>query len=338
MKLTVLKEINGYEAKIENFLNSCSNLPFNPLFNTPLWAKRLVDLIGFEYIFLIAHDANCEIAALQLVFKGYRGYAKINKLPNIIRKPVRFFIKQFFGLTMWNAPACYRVDIKEDDKDFIDAMFMNYLKGKIVSLSPVSDKNIWPKSLVEQKEWGTFILKMDTSYEETYSLFRKSARRSVESTRKLGVVVKPLRNKMEVENWINWLAVAQKYSGKSYKLSAELALSEMAIFNQNGYVYEIFVGYLDDKILGSLGIWGYNGFITEFGSDTDIYAKQNKLYVQDVIKDEIVKYAYQNRIKYFDLAGFNPSADASDKEKAIRQFKEKWGGEAFIYKIISTKR
>ena len=72
---------------------------------------------------------------------------------------------------------------------------------------------------------------------------------------------------------------------------------------KNGYIYEIFVAFLKNQILGNLSIWGFRNFINENGVNISSYAKKNKIYVQELIKDEIVKYCFKNDIKYYDLSG-----------------------------------
>ena len=103
---------------------------------------------------------------------------------------------------------------------------------------------------------------------------------------------------------------------------------------KTGYINEIFVAYLNNKILGSLGIWGFRNFISEHGVNISFYAKKNKIYVQELIKDEIIKYCFKNDIQYYDLSGFNPNMNASDKEKSIKFFKEKFNGVKMIYDQI----
>ena len=62
------------------------------------------------------------------------------------------------------------------------------------------------------------------------------------------------------------------------------------------------------------------------------YAKDRieNLYSQDLIKWKIIEWGIENKMKYYDLAGFNPNP-ISKKEEGIIQFKKKWGGQIHQY-------
>ena len=74
-------------------------------------------------------------------------------------------------------------------------------------------------------------------------------------------------------------------------------------------------------------------FIIEGGiirSDED---KKNNLYSQDLIKWKIIEWGIDNKMNFYNLAGFNPNP-TSEKEKGILRYKKKWGGEQVLYWLI----
>lgn len=318
--------------EIEEFLKN-SNSKFNPLFSSPLWAERLKNLLDFKYRYFIVKE-NSEIKALHLVFDGYRGYAKINKLPNFLKSIARFYARTFYGYTSWQNFIVFSKDLEKEKltkaKELIYANLQNYhlLKSPIYE----EDGNYFKNKTTST--WGTYILDIGgKSYEEVYAKFRKQARRAIERTKDSGVYVELLSLDNLVE-YAEWLKKNQKETGKSYKVDIDLMKKEFEIFDRKNYIYEIFIALQDNNILGSLGNWGYGDFISEFGVNQSKYAKENKLYVQDVIKDSIVRYMFDKNIRYYDLAGFNPSEDSDPKEKAIKQFKAKFRGQEITYKLV----
>ncbi len=321
---------------IESFLLQ-NNSIFNPLFSTPLWAKRLKDDLNFKYEFIIVKERG-EIVAFHLIFEGYRGYAKINKLPIIIRDVAKLYAKTFYGYINWNNFIVFKDTISDLDKLEAKRLIYNHIKQKNIKIqnSPIDqeDETFFNKKNISS--WGTYIIDIkDKNYEEVYNNFRRQARKSIEKTLNEGVIVKSLSSN-EFETYVKWIEENQKETGKSYKIDLNSMIDEFNIFNENGYVYEIFVAYKNNMILGSLGIWGYGNYISEFGVYQSKYARENKLYVQDVIKNSIIQYMFEKNIRYYDLAGFNPSDESDLKEKSIRQFKEKFNGKEFLYNTISN--
>lgn len=337
MKLEVYDNLTEKLTKdIESFLLQNSSI-LNPLFSTPLWAKRLKDNLNFKYEFIIVKERR-DIIALHLIFEGYRGYVKINKLPIIIRDVAKLYAKTFYEHITWNNFIVFKDTISDLDKLETKRLIYNYLKQKNIKIqnSPIDkgDDTFFNKKDISS--WGTYIIDIkDKSYEEVYRSFKRQARRPIEKTLSEGVTVKTL-SANNVEPYVKWVEKNQKETGKSYKIDLDSMIEEFNVFNKNGYIYEIFVAYKKDIILGSLGVWGYGNYISEFGVYQSKYAKENKLYVQDVIKNSIVQYMFEKNIRYYDLAGFNPSDESDLKEKSIRQFKEKFNGKEFLYNTISS--
>ena len=336
MKLEIYENLTDSQIKeIENFLLT-NKSQFNPLFSTPLWAMRLKRIIGFEYEFLAVKKEN-KILALHTIFEGYRGFVKIKKLPIGIKGIVKFYARFFYGYVSWDNFIVFNNEITTPDKDDAKRIIYHHLaqKEKKCLASPIYDGDeIFFKNKKVAK-YGTYLLEFEgKTYEEIYNMFRRSARRSIEKTLEQDVYVKRLIEEKEVLQWIEWLREAQRETGKSYRIDTSEVFQEFECFKKESYHYEIFVAYQGNEILGSMGIWGFGDFITEFGVNQSKVAKERKLYVQDVIKNEIVKYCFDRGIKFFDLAGFNPGENLTEKEKSIKQFKEKFRGTEILYSMI----
>ena len=340
LELNILTNVDQKkELELENFIIN-SNYVFNPLFSTPLWARRLKKLLDFNYEYLIIKEKEKqELIALHLILYGYRGFARFRKHPYILKKGAIFFSKIFFSYITWYNFILFKNNLDEDLKLKCKRIIYEYIQNKNMKIlnSPIyeGDERFFNSRKI--KEWGTYILNFkNRSYNEIYSSFKRQARRSIEKARGQGIYVKTLdiHDENELNNFIKFLKSAQKVTGKGYKINNNDIIKEYDFFSQKNYIYEIFLAYYKDEIHGSLGVWGFNDYISEHGVNYSKFAKKNKLYLQDIIKDEIVKFSLKNGINYYDLSGFNPNKNASQKEKNIKRFKKKFNGEEIIYKIV----
>lgn len=337
MNLEIHESLNkDLTTKIENFLLQ-NNSTFNPLFSSPVWAKRLKELLNFDYEYLIVKESD-EIIALHLIFKGYRGYAKINNLPVVLKGFAKQYAKLFYGYINWYNFIIFKDDLqdtkKEDSKKLIYETITQ--KNTKIQNSPIYSEDEKFFDTTKVSNWGTYIIDLENkTYEEVYASFKRQAKRPIKNAKEQGIYVEKLKLD-NIEQYANWLIENQQETGKAYKVDVNIMKKEFNTFNKENYTYEIFVAYKDNMILGSLGIWGYRNYVSEFGSYQSRYAKENKLYAQDIIKDKIIQYAIENNIWFYDLAGFNPSPESSKKENAIRNFKEKFQGREFIYKTIES--
>jgi hypothetical protein len=322
--------------EIEEFLLR-STSKFNPLFSSPVWADRLREIIDFNYRFIIIRDGR-GIVALHLVFNGYRGYTHVNKFPLYLRFILRKFLFFFYGYQTWYNFIIFKENLNflkiEQSKNLIYKNIESH--GTRVANSPIFDGDItyFHDMNIHVSKWGTYILNFhNKTYKEIQSNYKRQARRPIKQAKSKGVCIKRLQE-IDLKEYTNWLLLNQKETGKNYVICEKMIKRDLSFMGRSGYTGEIFVAYLDGVILGSLGIWGFGDFISEHGVNNSSYAKKNKIYVQDLIKDEVVKYCYSNNIKYYDLSGFNPSKNASDKERAINFFKEKFGGVKIVYDHI----
>ena len=60
-----------------------------------------------------------------------------------------------------------------------------------------------------------------------------------------------------------------------------------------------------------------------------------KLYSQDLIKWEIIRWSKKNNCKYLDLTGASPNP-LNEKESGILRYKKKWGGKQIPLYILKT--
>ena len=327
---------NDLILEIEKYLLN-ANSKFNPLFSSPLWANRLNKLIFFNFRFLIIREDK-DIIALHLIFEGYRGYSRISKFPLYFRYILHKILFLFYGYQTCYNYIVFKKNLDQSKINESKKLIYDNIQshGKKIAYFPIFDNDIkyFDFQKVNISKWGTYILNFsDSSYEDVFNKYERSAKKPINLARSKGVYVKRLVDS-DIKNYVHWLKLNQKETGKNYFVSEKSLNKDLYLLRKSGYINEIFVAYLKNHILGSLGIWGFRNFVSENGVNISSYAKKNKIYVQELIKDEIVKYCFRNDIKYYDLSGFNPNKNASDKEKSIKFFKKKFNGEKLLYEQI----
>lgn len=176
----------------------------------------------------------------------------------------------------------------------------------------------------KKEKWSTFVVNLLPSEELLLKSFQHAARKGIKKGDRLGIQVK----RCEKFN---------DYYGKFLK--AYLINQKQELKNKSFYkkyweldkenIYNYWIAYSEDgDQLGFLGTYSYQGVATEIMSAITPLAFQKKIPVQDIMHWEIMKFHKSKGDLYFDLAGFNPSP-TTDKEKNIKRFKEKWGGEVY---------
>ena len=188
----------------------------------------------------------------------------------------------------------------------------------------------------KKKNWLTFLVNLLPSEEFLLKSFQHAARKGVKKGGRLEIQVK------RCETFDNYY---EKF------LKAYLSNQKQELKNKSFYkryweldkknIYNYWIAYSkDNETLGFLGTYSYQGVATEIMSAITPLAFQKKIPVQDIVHWEIMKFHKNKGDLYFDLAGFNPSP-TTDKEKNIKRFKEKWGGDisdcsSFVYEKKSV--
>ena len=97
--------------------------------------------------------------------------------------------------------------------------------------------------------------------------------------------------------------------------------------------YSGFLARLDEEPISGLFFSHFNKLIIEGGLARSKLDFQQKLYSQDLIKWKIIEWGVEHKMRYYDLAGFNPYPKNA-KEEGIKRYKAKWGGKSVIYGIL----
>lgn len=336
MKFEVHSSLNdSLITEIEDFIISGQSL-LNPLYSSPLWAIRIKKTIRFNYKFLILRE-NGDIKALQLVFQGYRGYQKIDKLPYLFRAPARLFVKFFYGYHSWFDSIVFMQNEAEANQLKIKKIIYGELsKFHRIQSSPIWDNDIEFFPSKKSSKWATFVIDVgNNSHDEIYSKFNRNAKRPIQDSIKKGFYIKEL-SQDNTSEYTKWIIENQSETGKSNRISENNFIYDLKIFNKKNYIYKVFIVYSEDTILGSLSIWGFGNYITEKGVYRSKQSKISGYFEQDFLKDWIIKFSIQNHIYFYDLGGYNPNLNITKKEQGIKSFKKKFGGVSLEYTNINS--
>ncbi|MBW1717147.1 MAG: peptidoglycan bridge formation glycyltransferase FemA/FemB family protein [Deltaproteobacteria bacterium] len=185
-----------------------------------------------------------------------------------------------------------------------------------------------------RKQWATYLVDLKQDEESLWNYVKRSARKSLKQVMKTNLVVKRTGNYEEyIEKFILPYRNMEKEFGREG--TPLWFVEKIRDFDLKNKYYYYFYAEIDGRVVGVLGMYVYNGYATEIMSSTSKYAYENKIYAQDLLKWEMFRFARNLGCHTFDLASVNPNPQ-TDKERGIKQFKEKWGGEYreyFIYDL-----
>lgn len=178
-------------------------------------------------------------------------------------------------------------------------------------------------------EWGTYLIDLRKTKEEIYKKIDKhSGQKNIKRSKNRGVRIEEINE----NSLIDYVNLKNETINDPYKkIDNSDALRYWRLLKPVGYS-----GYLakkDDVVLGGLMFSSFNKLIIEGGVVRTVEDVKKKLYSQDLIKWNIIEWGVENKMKFYDLAGFNPHPQ-SKKEEGIKRYKEKWGGELRNYWMI----
>ena len=215
-------------------------------------------------------------------------------------------------------------------KDFFHSK--NFVvKGWAHPLSP-GDPEILQKYF-QIKKCGTFLINLEKTKDEVFqSLDKHSCQKNIERSTKRGVKIEELTEETLPE-YYKLINETRAESGRE-KGDFEYLVYRWRKFKPLGY--SGFLARKNGVPIGGLLFSYMNGHIIEIGVARSKEDTRNHLYSQDLLKWKIIDWGIENKMKYYDLTGFNPEP-ISQKEEGITRYKKKWGGTPYYYYRILSK-
>ena len=244
------------------------------------------------------------------------------KLKNILSK----FSNKFNDLIKWNyGPVSESENATE--------LFFKYLKKtnkRIHGIThPLSNIN---QLEFQEKKWGTYLIDLSKNKKDIFlNIEKKSGQKNIERSQERGVVVKEMDDKSLLE-YIE-IYNSTKIDSGGTGVDVEIMKRMWTILKPIGF--SGFVAKKDGNCIGGMLFSFFNGYINEWGVARTLEDYSQKLYFQDLIKWKIIEWGIKNKMKYYDLSGFNPHPN-SKKEEGILRYKKKWGGKEYSELIITN--
>jgi len=182
------------------------------------------------------------------------------------------------------------------------------------------------------RPWATSVVDLTPPEEELWAGLKGSGRKAVRRARADGVIVERIDSLDGLRGY--YAFVEQCSEGQGRRTLGFRDFETMWRHFRGPAVFETFVARHQGEPVAGLSVWGYGPRIAEIGSFNSERATTERLYGGDLLKWEIMRWGHEAGLETFDLSGFNP-APVDPKERGIRQFKEKWGGQRVDYAYAS---
>lgn len=311
--------------------------PNATLFQTTYWADRLVDLLGFEPKYLTLHERNNPVpVALLLYFRAAYNHLYYWKKPfggivlAILKRLVPVYLWHGGPLVLQGNPITIIPSLLSEVEKRAKIERIAYIQpSEVTTIGVCYTPDGWDK-----KVWATYRVDLQPDEETLWRNLKNSARKAVKRAQRDGVTVRRISSLEELRDYYYFAAQCAKRLGKRMYGFDDFA-TMWKHFHDNA-VFEVFVAYHRGEKIAGLGIWGFSGIIGELGAFQSAEAYEKKLYGQDLIKWNVIRWGHRQGFRRLDLAGVNPNPQ-TPKEGGIRQFKEKWGGKYVEYPIISKE-
>jgi len=177
------------------------------------------------------------------------------------------------------------------------------------------------------KEWSTFLIDLEKPIDVLYNNIEKhNGRKNIERSKKRGVKIEEITDDSLLEYY--HLRNQMREDAGIEKMEFPQLSEWWNLLKPIGY--SGFLAKKDDTVVGGLLFSYFNGHIIEGGVARSLEDYKSRLYSQDLIKWKIIEWGHENKMKYYNLAGFNPHPQ-SKKEEGIKRYKTKWGGRRYDY-------
>lgn len=322
MKIEIEENSHADESWNKRLLNSIGTV-----YQTKEYAAFTNSAFGWNTKFLKFIEPKGEILG-QLMISTYPRFGKkdlkrkvLGKLPGT-KKMVYWWL-------------CGPVVFKPEYKNDICKALKQFLVSKNVRVSGsehpfLRNQLSCLQSPFKIKPWGTFLIDLSLDLDTLWKKMDKhSARKNIERARERGVVVKKMK-RSDLKEHHKMLRETKRKVGEEVELSTvEKLWDNLEPIGVTG-----FLARKNEEPISSLVISNFNGYLNEWGVARTEIDNEEKLYSQDLIKWEIIRWGIENKFEYYDLSGVNLHPE-NKKEQGIFRYKKKFGGELYSYNLVN---
>lgn len=319
-------------------------VPEGTIYQTTYWGDYVRKNEGVEPIFLAAKDESGRIAGSLLAYEAPY-FRKLLRFGQIGEMLYRIANKKKIAMTWLYGPVIY-------NKERFDEVFTTLIEGiekiarkrRILFLKAVSHPihgdeiylNHSPRILSANgfKDIGkaTIFLSLQKDEKELWNGLRNSARKAIKKSLDDSIEVRFLERD-ELASYYKLL----RESRRRVRIEMPPTYPDEAMWDTlaaEEKFLNVFSVYKDGRMLAAIGIISFNGIIFETGPAQSDHSVRNKIYANDILKWEVIKWGRRNGKRLYDLSGI-PAKIKNESEQAQVQFKKKWGGQIIGYKSYS---
>lgn len=336
-----VKEVDPHGIEWDSQVKS---IPEGTIYQTTYWARYLESYPGAKPIFLIAQDEKGNILGSLFLYRT-RYFKRLLRY-GILGKMIFKLINWLLPAATWNyGPLIY-------EKSNFDEVFAYFIKEALRIMKkegifflkdatlPIHTDEVYlkraekilPDFRFKSRELATIFLDFKKSADGLWNGLKNSARKAIMKNNNLDLTILSMRRE-DIGAYHELLLESRKRSGIELPpvYPGEIMWDELGQDRQFLQILSVNKG---SKLLGAIGILSFNGIIFETGPAQSDYAFENKIYVNDILKWEIIEKGKDMNARLYDLCGIF-LYPKKDKEKSLNRFKEKWGGRIVRYKSYS---
>lgn len=302
--------------------------PCGGIFQTSRWACLAQRLNGAEP-FYITVEENGRTIARCLVLKA-------GKFGDLVRQSRSFsfllplFNRGFAAVSWLNGPLVHDETQMEATRPIFEAIEEVAAEQRAMSIGftahPTATFGGLPQVLLARgyrsSRVATYLVDLDSDFEQK---MHRSVRKNVRACLRRGVEVVIVADD-ELPAYYQMLNGFREAAGLSGFSLADFLLHHEVLAEHR----ILFGARYEGQFIAGLGVLTGNGQLIECEAATDMICFEQKLFANDLIKLEIMRWGRQNEYRLFDLAGV-AIEPRDDKAAGIRRFKEKFGGEYVEY-------
>lgn len=297
--------------------------PTGTIYQTKELAFYQQESIGISHHFIRFINNKGNVIG-QLLISIHPRFQTTNKLKNIFHKTP--FSKKYTYRWVYG-PVIFEPQYNEEIKNVLTKYLLQQ-KCRLLGSEHPRSESIFSRlvSPFTITNWGTFIIDLTLDEQELWNrLDQHSARKNVKRSKERNVCLREI-NESTIDDYYQLV----KYTKAKAGVKLDFKDTKIALEKLSRVGFKIFVAYENDIPIGGTSFSFFNDYINEWGIGRSERDQNAKLYSQDLLKWEIIKWGKKNECKYFDLTGVNPNP-ITEKEKGIFRYKKKWGGQFVNY-------
>jgi hypothetical protein len=343
--IDVILDIN--ENKWNKFIEETGSQ--GTLFQSTYWANYLKKTYKINPIYLVSYDKNARVNGQLLAFESsYANFTSHNmtgKKGIVFKSLYRYAIQPLLNLSLtsisWeNGPLILPISTNENPNESI-SLYQNFLE-KILQIAnqkrcyeikfarpPFFDDqpNLFDSFGFDKLKMGTFLVDVRRPYEEILQSVDRQVRRNLKHATDQGVTVNRVNNLKELEELYELhIQTSVRNNIKIYPFSFFESLWRCL---SPKHKIEIFIARKEAQPLAGSICLMHNHIFHAFSLYQSDYARENRIYSNEMMWCEAIKWGHDNDYHFFDLSGVELGAIELGDEKAqgIYQFKNKFRGQ-----------